>query len=262
MQALNPSRTYRQLPNKYNMKYEVKETTTSDGAKLKIWYFPAKTGKTTKLILISHNGEGNMGDYLRRVDQFITAGFNVVTYDYRGFGESSEFEIDNNMFIYPHFIKDYQAMLDFCRKNYVQTFDVYGWGIGGGLSLGIGYNRREVNSIIADTPFLSMEDLEDKFGEWDEPLEVPFAGYDKKFEPLHALDAPPTVLKGHVKKVKLIIGSNDPLMKLEDMKKLQAKQKTIVDAKIHVVQNPDRKDNFLVDKSAYFTVVKSFLKSK
>jgi alpha-beta hydrolase superfamily lysophospholipase len=221
--ALNPSRTYKQLPDKYNMKYDVHTVTTEDGAKLKAWYFPADE-KTTKLILISHNGEGNMADYLRRVDAFHEMGLNVVTFDYRGFGESSEFEIDNNMYVYPHFQDDMKAMIDFCRKQFVQTFHMYGWGIGAGLSMGVGYNRNEIKSIIADTPFLSMEDLEERFSNWDEPMEVPFAGYDKKFEPLYALDNPPTTLKGQVKKIKLIVGSNDILFKKVDSLEMQKKQ--------------------------------------
>ena len=121
--ALNPSRTYKQLPDKYNMRYESHLVRTNDGIILNSWYFPAHT-TTDKLILISHNGEGNMADYLRRVDQFLSLGYNVVTYDYRGFGESGEFDMDNNMYIYPHFQSDFEAMVDFCRNNYAATFDL------------------------------------------------------------------------------------------------------------------------------------------
>ncbi|NOQ73207.1 MAG: hypothetical protein GQ574_14465 [Crocinitomix sp.] len=256
--ALNPSRTYKQLPDKFNMKYTAHDVKTADGAILKAWYFPANV-KTTNLILISHNGEGNMADYLRRVDQFTSIGYNVVTYDYRGYGESSEFEIDNNMYVYPHFIDDTKAMIDFCRKEHVQTFHMYGWGVGAGLSLGIGYNRSEIISIIADTPFLSMEDLEERFSSWDEPIEVPFAGYDKRYEPVYALDSAPATLKGNVKKIKLIVGSNDKLYKKADYAQLQGKQKMVVAKAIHVVENPDRKDNFHIDKAAYMNVVKAFL---
>lgn len=39
---------------------------------------------------------------------------------------------------------------------------MYGWGVAAGLALGVGYNRNEIKSIIADTPFLSMEDLEER----------------------------------------------------------------------------------------------------
>ncbi len=258
--ALNPSRTYKQLPDKFNMKYEAHDVKTSDGAVLKAWYFPANV-KTTKLILISHNGEGNMADYLRRVDQFTSIGYNVVTYDYRGFGESSEFEIDNNMYVYPHFQDDVKAMIDFCRQQFVQTFHMYGWGIGGGLSLGIGWNRIEIKKIIADTPFLSMEDLENRFSSWDEPMEVPFAGYDKKYEPLYSLDAEAAHLKNNKKSVQLIIGSNDILYKEEDMRKLQKKQSKVVSKEIFVVENPDRKDNFRINKAAYFGVMGEFLKN-
>ena len=95
--ALNPSREYKQLPDKYNMIYEEEDVTTSDGATLKAWYFPSTGPKTTQLILMCHNGEGNMADYLRKVDQFRTNGYNVVIFDYRGYGKSSDFAIDNNM---------------------------------------------------------------------------------------------------------------------------------------------------------------------
>ncbi len=256
--ALNPSRTYKQLPDKYNMVYEAHDVKTSDGVTLKAWYFPANT-KTTRLVLISHNGEGNMADYLRRVDQFTSIGYNVVTYDYRGFGESSEFEVDNNMYIYPHFQDDLKAMIDFCRQQYVQSFDMYGWGIGAGLSLGIGYNRKEIKKIIADTPFLSMEDLETRFETWDAPMEVPFAGYDKKYEPIYSMDNEPVIIKGNEKNIKLIVGSADILYRDSDYKDMVNKQKKLFDKDIYIVENPDGKDNFRVSKADYFKVISEFL---
>lgn len=252
--ALNPSRTYKQRPDAFNMVYEEHKVAVPDGATLVAWYFPANV-KTTKLILISHNGEGNMADNLSRAEQFSSSGYNVVMYDYRGFGESSEFEMDNNMYIYPHFQDDVKAMIDFCRTKFVQTFYMYGWGIGAGLSLGIGYHRPEVKRIIADTPFLSMEDLEKRFSSWDTPMEVPFAGYEKKHEPIYSLDLAPA---SNLEKVILIIGSNDILYKIADMKTLQAKQKKLVST-IYEVTNPNRLDNFMVDKAAYFGAITKFL---
>ena len=245
--ALNPSRTYKQRPDKFNMKYTEVKVPTNDGeATLNVWDFPAKT-KTTKLVLIAHSGEGNMADYLRRVDA-LTNTFNVVAFDYRGFGESSEFEIDNNMYIYPHFQDDMATMIDYCRKQHVAQFSLYGWGIGAGLALGVGYGRPEVVRIVADTPFLSMEDLEQRFSGWDAPMEVPFAGYEKRYEPISSLDGAPGT---HLQKIGLIIGSADRLYKRADMQALQGKQKKLVDKDIYVVENPDRKDNFQVDKAAY-----------
>jgi pimeloyl-ACP methyl ester carboxylesterase len=183
-----------------------------------------------------------------------STGFNVMIYDYRGFGESSEFEIDNNMYIYPHFQDDMESMIDFCRRNYTATFDLYGWGIGAGLSLGIGWSRPEVKHIIADTPFLSMEDLEERFSSWDEPMEVPFAGYEKRFEPAYTLDLEPAA---NIKGVLIVVGSNDVLYSAEDYELLKQKQKKLVE--IEVIDNPDRQDNYLVDKAAYASLLGDFL---
>lgn len=253
--ALNPSRTYKQLPTKYNMKYTAHTVKTNDGkATLKAWYFTAKK-KTNKLILISHNGEGNMADYLRRVDAFTSSGFNVVIYDYRGFGESSEFEIDKNMYVYPHFLNDIQSMFDFCRKNISKTFSVYGWGMGASLSIGVGYRRTEIDKIIADTPFLSLEDLEYRFSLAKLGMEAPFAGYDKRFEPIYAVsEIPGKNLEG----VLLIVGSNDVLFSETDLEAI-AEESKLKKTEIHVVENQDRKDNFSVDKKKYKEKIISFL---
>ncbi|OFZ10173.1 MAG: hypothetical protein A3D92_15105 [Bacteroidetes bacterium RIFCSPHIGHO2_02_FULL_44_7] len=254
--ALNPSRTYSQRPEKFNMAYTEHKVRTSDGeAELNAWYFPALK-KTTQLVLIAHNGEGNMGDYLRRVDAFLAMGFNVVTFDYRGFGESSEFEIDNNMYIYPHFQDDVSSMIDYCRTQFTPSFELYGWGMGAGLSLGIGYTRPEIKSIIADTPFLSMEDLEERFSSWDEPMEVPFAGYDRRYEPLFAKDnAPMPDFKG----VLLILGSSDLLFKEADLETLRSGYKKNTTCELFLVENPDRLDNFTAGKTEYTGQVAKFL---
>jgi uncharacterized protein len=199
-----------------------------------------------------------MADNLSKVEAFTTKGYNVVTYDYRGYGESSDFSIDNNMYIYPHFQDDLIAMINDCRTRHTSTFNLYGWGIGAGLSLGIGYNRAEIQKIIADTPFLSMEDLEKRFSSWDTPMEVPFAGYEKKYEPIYSLDLTPSSPKNGYKDIMLIIGSNDILFKVDDMKTLQKKQPKTVKT-IHIVVNPERVDNYSADKTTYFNQIQTFL---
>lgn len=255
--ALNPSRTYKQRPEKYNMEYKEVKVKTNDGkAELNVWDFPCKSKKTTALVLIAHSGEGNMADYLRRVDQF-RSDYNVVIFDWRGYGESSEFEIDNNMYIYPHFQDDFVTMIDYCRKQHVQTFNLYGWGdLGAGMSLGIGWNRAEIKRIIADTPFLSMEDLESRFEGWDNPMEVPFAGYEKRYEPAYATSE--TAPGKFLQTVQIIVGSNDILFKPSDYEGWSKTHKKLIN-KVWVVENPDRKDNFKVDKSAYYGKIKEIL---
>ncbi len=227
-----------------------------DGVELNTWIMTPKSGrKTTQLVLIAHNGEGNMGDYLRKYKTFSDLGYMVVAFDYRGFGESSDFEIDNNMYVYPHFLEDVQTMINYCSKLVEGgSIDVYGFGIGGGMAFGAGWNAPSVNKIIADTPFLSMEDLEERFESWDEPMEVPFAGYDKVCEPIHAVR---TEIKGKSKKILIISGSNDLLYKTEDMEKLRSAKKEIIS--VVVIENPDNKLNYDADSASWIKNVSSFL---
>ena len=256
--AGTPKAAYTQTPETYNLAFEEHTVNTADGATLKAWFFPAEV-KTTRLILVCHNGEGNMADYLRRVEALRNSGYNVLTFDYRGFGASSAFAVDPNMYVYAQFNTDVAAMIDFARARYTERFDIYGSGMGAGLALGVGWNRPEIRKIVADTPFLSMEDLEKRFSSWDTPMEVPLAGYDKKFQPLYALDVAPVVAKGVTKEILLIIGSNDILFRVDDLQTLKAKQPKAAKRDVYVVQNPDRLDNFGIDAAAYTKAVIDFL---
>src|SRR5438046_5693957 len=102
---------------------------------------------------------GNMVDNLEMVGQFVFLGYNVVTYDYRGFEMSESFHINKNFFIYSQFAKDLQGVLDYMRKTFSPGYcDLYGIGIGAGLSIGLGCTSAQVRRIFADGPYTSLEE--------------------------------------------------------------------------------------------------------
>jgi pimeloyl-ACP methyl ester carboxylesterase len=249
--ALNPSRTYKQLPTKYNMEYTEHSVSTADGATLNTWAFPAK-GKTEDVVLILHNGEGNMADYLRRIDQFRSE-YNVVVFDYRGYGESSEFEIDKSLAVHSEFVGDANAMIEWSAKQHGGDVHLYGWGMGAGLALGTGWQSASVRKIIADTPFFSMEDLEERFAKSGVRTKVPA----RKDSALNVWSVLGTKSASPID-VLLIVGDSDPLYTVKDMQSLQARAQS--KHKVYVVENPDRKDNFRVDKAAYMKAINTFLK--
>src|SRR5438045_1806119 len=90
--ALNPSKEYKVKPEKYGMTYKEEKVTTKDGATLTAWFFELPK-KTTNWVVISGSGDGNMGDNIEIANQFMSAGWNVCTYDYRGYGTSSDFKV-------------------------------------------------------------------------------------------------------------------------------------------------------------------------
>ena len=55
------------------------------------WFLPAKNGvkKSIGTVVYHHGNEGSVGLYLTRVPWLVEANFNVIMYDYRGYGKST-----------------------------------------------------------------------------------------------------------------------------------------------------------------------------
>lgn len=247
---LNPSREYKVKPDKYGMQYKEEKVPTKDGASLNAWFFELDK-KTTNWIVISGSGDGNMADNIELAGQFLSAGWNVCMYDYRGYGSSSDFTIDPDTYIYPQFITDFNAVLDYLRKTRAVTkFDLWGQNIGAGLAIGVGANRTETRKIIADGPWTGLEQMKKKYKEKkSKEIIVPF-GYDKNYEPVYAFDKPRPNLKG----VLVVVTPQDEMIKPEDMKIIKG-----VTSTFQVNASPTNSKNFETDKNAYFERVKKFL---
>jgi pimeloyl-ACP methyl ester carboxylesterase len=251
--SLNPSREYAVTPDKYGMNYKEEQVKTQDGASLNAWFFE-NAKKSPNWIVISGSGDGNMADNLEIVNAFLSAGYNVVTYDYRGYGKSSEFKIDPDLYIYPQFITDLNAVLDYLRKSRAITkFDLFGLNIGAGLSIGVGANRTETKKIIADGPWTSLEGMKSriKSKSGKEPV-MPF-GFDKNHEPVYAFDKP----KGGPKSLMVIVSSKDPLVGPTEIKTIKGVTEVYV-----VKESATNQENFSSNKDLYFQKISKFLVGK
>ena len=250
MYSLNPSKEYKVKPEKYGMVYKEEKITTKDNASLNAWFFDTPK-KTTNWVIISGSGDGNMADNIEICGQFLSAGWNVCMYDYRGYGSSSSFDIDADTYIYPQFLTDLNAVADYLRKSRAITkFDLYGQNIGGGLSLGVGCNRPETRKIIADGPWTGLELMKKKYKEKKEKdIIIPF-GFDKTFEPMYACDKMRPNLKG----VLLIVSPQDNMLNPVDMKLLKCSTMTYI-----VPESPSNAENFSSNKNFYFEKVSKFL---
>ncbi len=253
--ALNPVREYSVTPADYGMDYKEVIITTADDVKLNAWVFkPSAVSK--KFIIISDDGNGNMADNIELIAQFLSIGYNVVAYDYRGYGKSDDFTIKSNFFIYPQFVKDITAVVDYTRKYYNTQFDMFGIGIGAGLSLSVGANRPEVRRIIADGTYSSFEQTKNKYKTVKgEDIMMPLA-YDKMFmEPLYALASKGEQLYG----IYYIVGANETLCGQDDVKSLVKLKPKISDS--YVVPNVANDATFTSNKNEYFNKIKKFIET-
>jgi uncharacterized protein len=83
-----PTRDEPTTPAKWGFKYEECQFASADGTPLHGWFLPAKSGKPRATIVFSHGNSGAIGHHLGFAIWFVEAGFNVMMYDYRGFGKS------------------------------------------------------------------------------------------------------------------------------------------------------------------------------
>jgi predicted alpha/beta-fold hydrolase len=116
--ALKPDLKYLQKPNELNISYKEHIITTSDNFKLKTWICsPRKETDNKTTLILAYGDAGNMSYWLNQVSELVKNGFTVVTFDYRGFGESEYFKINNDYLYYNEFVTDLVTVIRWTKNN-------------------------------------------------------------------------------------------------------------------------------------------------
>ena len=83
----HPTRVTYQTPSELGMAYEHVEFASADGTRLAGWFVPAR-GKPGGTVIHFHGNAQNMSAHLTFVAWLQAEGFNLFTFDYRGYGQS------------------------------------------------------------------------------------------------------------------------------------------------------------------------------
>src|SRR5215210_2316029 len=83
-----PSRRIVQTPAAAGLRFADVALRTDDGERLHGWWIPARAPAAGH-VLLCHGNAGNVGDRLPHVALLSAAGFDVLAFDYRGYGRSS-----------------------------------------------------------------------------------------------------------------------------------------------------------------------------
>ena len=84
-----PTRDEPTTPTAWGLRYEPVDFTSADGTPLHGWFIHAKNTRRPKAtVVFSHGNSGSIGYHLGFVAWLAESGFNVMLYDYRGFGKS------------------------------------------------------------------------------------------------------------------------------------------------------------------------------
>ena len=126
---------------------------TEDGVTLHAWFASVDTPLAT--LLISHGNAGNISHRSELMRRLLRTGFNVLMYDYRGYGKSEGSPNEEGVY------KDGRAAFDYVLTLHgVDPKRIVLWGtsLGGAVAVDVA-TKRPAAALILESAFSSARDL-------------------------------------------------------------------------------------------------------
>lgn len=194
--AIKPDREYFMTPDSVGWSYEQWEIKTEDGFKLNSWIYEAKPERNKDtVIILAYPDAGNMSYFVYYSAIVANAGYTVVTFDYRGFGESDDFEIQPDYLYYTEFAKDLEAVVNAASSKFPDK-KIGVWG----MSMGTTIASRAYPALKGKIDFMIGEGyvtdtlaITDRYQALDKSLILPEKPSEYK-KAIHAIDIPLLIL--------------------------------------------------------------------
>ncbi|WMN10661.1 alpha/beta fold hydrolase [Marivirga salinae] len=117
--AIDPDREYTMTPDSIGWEYEELIITTEDGYDLNTWIYAANPeNQKDEVLILAYPDAGNMSYFVYHASIMANLGYTVVTFDYRGFGKSSDFKIKSEYLFHTEFSNDLKAIVDFTESRF------------------------------------------------------------------------------------------------------------------------------------------------
>lgn len=126
--------------------------TTEDGVKLHGWFAPAEGANAT--LILSHGNGGNISHQYLLMRSLQRHKFNVLMYDYRGYGKSEGTPTEAGIYKDSHAFFDYALSLPEVDS---QKIIVWGTSLGGAVAIELA-TQRHAAGLILESTFTSMRD--------------------------------------------------------------------------------------------------------
>jgi fermentation-respiration switch protein FrsA (DUF1100 family) len=143
----------------------------TDGCKISGRYIsfsaPAKG-----VILFCHGNAGNLGDREDSVSVFLSLGFHVLIFDYRGYGNSKGFPSPEGT------AADVAGAFQWLKKKGYEAEDILLWGrsLGGAVAVQLA-RVHAPGALVLESTFSSLKDIAAHFYPWLPVKYFPLSGY-------------------------------------------------------------------------------------
>ncbi len=146
-------------PEAHGLAYEDARFTAADGTALHGWFFPA-TDRTASegTVLHLHGNAGNLTAHFHHVAWLPACGFNVLCFDYRGYGQSEGAMTRDGSIQDAHAALDWLLTRDDVDADRIAAF---GQSLGGAVGIVLAAQRNEVRGVATDGAFDSYRRIAD-----------------------------------------------------------------------------------------------------
>ncbi len=125
---------------------------TSDNEKINAWFVPSGFNKGT--VLYCRGNKGNLSNDLDVIETWNKNGYNVMSFDYRGFGISTGTPSEDGLY------KDARAAYKWLKENHLteKRFILHGHSLGGGVASKLAVEV-DCDGLILESTFTNLKDL-------------------------------------------------------------------------------------------------------
>lgn len=164
--SIEPDRKYIDHPANSLIQVEQIDLYTSDDVRLRTWICsPSNSGVSSGVLVLAYGFNGNMSYYTREVLAMVNQGFSVIMFDYRGFGESDDFQSDSAMLYNDQYTLDLVTVLDYAKSKFDQPIGVWGLSFGT-ITATLAYQLSSFDYLIADSYVYSVSKIVDVMQEF------------------------------------------------------------------------------------------------
>lgn len=141
--GLKPIKEYKNTPKDYGLNYTQHQIPDNQDT-IVSWYMKPTENRKNITVLLSYGDYGNMSYFLWYAQNLYFRGYDVITYDYVGFGQSSQFETDSNKLFYLDYANNLAAVYNYYNKMNIGQIDFYSLSLGTIATTIFAYNHRDI----------------------------------------------------------------------------------------------------------------------
>jgi fermentation-respiration switch protein FrsA (DUF1100 family) len=149
-----PTRTVYDRPEEHGLAYEPVWFEARDGVRLHGWFLPAE-GRALGTLVHCHGNAGNVTGHYQFVAFMPQRGWNVLCFDYRGFGESAGRPTREGA------VADTHAALDYAKTRNDVDADrlvLFGQSLGGTVAILAAAGRNDLAAVAVEGAFSSYRE--------------------------------------------------------------------------------------------------------